>query len=954
MIERRLGVAAFLLLAAAPAGAFAPAQTAKVLANPADAKMAVAREAIHPDPAVRFATLPNGFRYAVMQNKGPAGAVSVRLLVKVGSYEEADDELGYAHYIEHMAFRSTKFAPGGILDNPFAAMGVALGRDQNAFTLLDHTTYGVDIPAANPEGVRKILDWMRSAMDGILFTQAAVDIERGVVISELQTRSSPVLTAGQEVGRFQLPGFRSVTRLPGGTEPSLRAVTPARLQAFYDRWYRPENAMFVIVGDVPADQLESLAKQAFSSWSARGPAGTRPAVPATMPARGLDGMTEPVEALPPAVSSCRFEPRRQPPANPVERLRQDVDSKLWTAILHERFQHLSATAASPLLGADIVINDDMPDARGVCLLSLPTAGKWQEALRAAQAELRRFERDGPTQQELDHAVDQLGGPLRGGEIQAGSRTSASIAEEIADDDLKDRIFTSPAEALRTFEFVTTGVTPADIRKSFLDDWSGNGPLLVAMGPAAPPKDALLAAWRENEAAPAPTAYADAKTVVWPYRNFGHAGRVDRREVLPDFVRLHFRNGTILNFKQTSFKDGDAEIRIRFGRGESGLAAADRASVEFGSEMVPEGGLGKLDYEQIGKAFLSTSWKFRFKTHSTAFELTSSPMNDQVERELQLLAAYMTDPGFRPDLDAKLPTAVDFVYRYFKTDPMAVATDAIDQKLFPGIGNLPPKEVVAGWHAADFSRLLKPALTQSPVEVTIVGDLSEADATAAVAYTFGALPARPALPPVAGPGAVRRFPVDLPAEITAYHHGPQEKAAGILLWPLYTAVPERRKEEHALSLLAGIFRERLFHETRVRMGKVYEADVENPMPDYGDQGWLSAEIQSTPADLDSMIAVARKIGADLATGNIHQDELDRARQLLIAQRTPMQKDNSAWAGLLSSESENPHALDDLLLYPTQMAALTLDDVRAVASKWLKREPLVVRSLPQGPTTVAAAH
>ncbi|HEY1607493.1 MAG TPA: insulinase family protein [Allosphingosinicella sp.] len=951
---RRFGAAAaFLLFAAAPAAALAPPSDAKNLSNSTISKTA-AEPVIEPDPAVRTGTLPNGFRYEVMQNKGPAGAVSIRLLVKVGSYEEADDELGYAHYIEHMAFRSTTFAPAGILDNPFAAMGVALGRDQNAFTTIESTTYGVDIPASTPDGLRKILDWMRSAMDGIAFTQAAVDIERGVVISELQTRKNPALAAAEDVSRFQLPGFRSISRLPQGTEASLRAATPARLQAFYERWYRPENATLVIVGDAPADQLESLARRVFASWSARGAAGIRPVPPATVTARGLEAMTETGEALPPALSGCRFGPKRQPAADPIERLRHDIDSKLWTTILYKRLQHLSASGASPLLGAAVIVNDEIPDARGICILAMPAAGKWKEALHAGQDELLRFERDGPTRQELDDAMEQLRGPMRAEEIQADSRTSASLAETIAADDLKGRIFASPTETLRTFGIATAGVTPADIKKAFENDWSGNGPLLVAMGPTAPSRDALTAAWRENETAPLPAAYVDVKSVAWPYRHFGRAGQIDRREQLPDFVRLHFHNGTILNFKQTDFKPGDTEIRVRFGRGESGLAAADRAPVEFGIEMVPEGGLGRIDYEQIGKAFVSTSWKFGLNVDATAFELTSSPMNDQVEGELELLAAYMTDPGFRPDLDAKLPTAVDFVLRYFKTDPMAVATDAIDQKLFPGLGSLPPKDVVAGWRAADFARLLKPALTRSPVEITIVGDLSEADAIAAVADTFGALPARPALPPAAGPGAVRRFPADLPAEIIAYHQGPQEKAAAIVLWPLYTAVPERRKEEHALSLLAGIFRERLFHEARVRMGKVYVTDVANPMPDHGDQGRLSAEVQATPADLDAMIGVARKIGADLAGGTIRQDELDRARQLLVAARMPMQKQNAAWAGLLASEGENPHALDDLLLYPSQMAALTLDDVRKAAATWLKREPLVVRSLPQPPATPAAAH
>jgi zinc protease len=335
-------------------------------------------------------------------------------------------------------------------------------------------------------------------------------------------------------------------------------------------------------------------------------------------------------------------------------------------------------------------------------------------------------------------------------------------------------------------------------------------------------------------------------------------------------------------------------------------------------------------------------------------LSGSPMSDQVPGEMQLLAAYMTDPAFRPDLDTKLPTALDFIYRYLRTDPMAVAGDAFEQKLFGGVGALPGRETALGWRAADFARLLKPALMQSPVEVTIVGDLAEADAIDAVAGTFGALPTRPPLPAAGSGNALRRFPAELPREIDAAHQGPPEKAAAIVMWPLYVALPERRKEEHALSLLAGIFRERLFHEARVRLGKVYETDVVNPMPDFGDEGWIAAQIQASPADLDSLVLVARGIAADLASGTVRQDELDRARQLLVAERTPLKSQNATWAGLISHQRDNPRVFDDLLLYPTQMAALTLDDVRTVAASWLKREPLVVRSLPQPGAAPAAAH
>src|ERR1043166_4292191 len=68
---------------------------------------------LKPDPAVRFGTLPNGLRYAVMANPEPKGRISLRLAVETGSFEENEEQRGLAHFLEHMAFNgSTHYAPG--------------------------------------------------------------------------------------------------------------------------------------------------------------------------------------------------------------------------------------------------------------------------------------------------------------------------------------------------------------------------------------------------------------------------------------------------------------------------------------------------------------------------------------------------------------------------------------------------------------------------------------------------------------------------------------------------------------------------------------------------------------------------------------------------------------------------------------------------------------------------
>ncbi|MDB5669724.1 MAG: hypothetical protein JWO25_683, partial [Alphaproteobacteria bacterium] len=855
----RLIVATALLMAAAAAQAQIQADkvAAAVQSGPAKPPVIVA------DPAVRFGTLPNGLHYAILQNHIPAGAVSVRLALDVGSFEEAEDERGYAHFIEHMAFRSTRLAPNGVLDDRFAALGVAFGRDQNAFTQLTSTIYAIDLPASKPEGLKDVLDWLHSGAEDILFTPAAVDSERGVVLAEMQTRNGPVLTVQREINRFQGPGLRSADREPGGTEASIKAASPARLQAFYDRWYRPENATLVVVGDASPDSLQRLVEQSFSQWKGRGPIVPRPQPPARLPDRGLEAFSLSNGGMPAALNACRLAPKT-PAASPMDRIRQDALARLWSSILDARLMHMTAATGSPMLGAMTIVNHDAPDSRGACLIVLPTAGKWQEALEVAQGELRRFVKDGPTETEVSQGIERVKAPLRGAVVQQSSRVSADLATAIASASLDKHVYQTPSDALETLDYALGKVDAAAVKAAFTYDWSGLGPLLAIVGPDAPPKEALLAAWQKNDGSAPLAAYADRATARWTY-DFGRPGKVALRQAFanPDFVRIRFRNGVLLNFRHSALEAGDAEIRIRFGLGASGMAPEERGPAFIGTGLFPAGGLGKLDFEQIGAIFSNTSWRFTLSAPSSAFMLSSDTLTDQVGDELKLLAAYMTDPGFRPTIDEKLPTAIDFAYRYIRTDAQTVAMDAIEQSLFPGQGSLPEREKMDAWHARDFERLLKPALTKSPIEVTIVGDMTEKEAVADVAASFGALPSRK--PPAEQPTyPFRRFPESLPPPIAATHQGPASKAAALLMWPLYVASPERRKEEYALTLVAAIFQARLIQQVRVKMGKVYSPGVVTSMPDFADQGFLAVGMEAAPGDLPSLIVAARAIATELAT------------------------------------------------------------------------------------------
>jgi zinc protease len=926
---RALAAAAGLLALCGPARAIDPL--------PAEAKAT-------PDPAVRTGALANGLRYAIMRNDSPAGAVSIRLAVRAGSYDEEEAEGGFAHFIEHMAFRSTRQAPEGSLDTRFASLGIAFGRDENAVTGIESTIYQMDVPVADPAAVARVLEWLRGAADGILFTPAAVELEKGVVVAEQRARTSPATIVGREAARFQAPELRSIARDVGGTEASVRAATPAALQAFYERWYRPENAVLVIVGDADADVLLKSAEAAFGSWIGKGSPGSR-ARPTTLPKRGLDSFSRSGPSLPLAESACRVAPLDGPRDASLERIRRETLSQIWVTILTDRATQATTRAGSALLGAAPMVNRSLPDARIACLIAVPNQGKWREGLAEAQAELRRFAETGPTALEVENAAEQLRSRLRGALYQSGTRATRDLAQAIVEGELGGAPYLHPREAMRVYDLLVAGLTPADVKRAFEADWSGNGPLLVMTGPDEVSPAELAAAWRTNETAAPLATFADRKAARWAYWKFGKRGKVESRDAGPEYTRLVFRNGAVLNFKQTDFQSGGVEIRVRFGHGERGLSASERVPAMLAAGLFPNGGLGKMDFEQIGNALINSTWAFTLEARPTAFMLSSATLSDNVDQQMRLLAAYMTDPGFRPLIDEKLPTALDLSYRMLDSDPALVATLALERALFPGRESLPPRDRMAAYRAADFERMLKPALTRSPVEVTIVGDVTEDAATRAVATTFGALPPRPALPPPPeGKGPFRYFPERLPPPVTETHRGPADKAAAVLAWPLYVASPERRREEYAIHLLRSILETRLLRQVRVVMGKVYAPAVGLATPDDADQGALTVTLEAAPEELPPLVEAARGVARDLAKGAISREELDAARTPVLASADQAQRENASWASIIAHSGADRAALRELTGFRSDLEALTLDDVRRAAATWLTPAPMLSRALP----------
>lgn len=917
------------------------------------------RDLIAPDPDVIRGVLPNGLRYLVAHNDTPKGAVSLRLTIETGSFDERDDERGVAHYLEHMGFNGTRNFPEGGLDKPFSDAGVEFGRDLNAATGFWDTNYRIDVPHSDPDRVALAFRWLRDVADGMVLSDNAVAHERGVIQSERTRSLGPAQTFGEAFMRFRAPNSRAPDRLPIGTAESIGHVDAAHLHAFYERWYRPDNAIVVVVGDLPAEALADKVKAAFGSWSAKGAAPQHATPHPVDAARGLDVLVRSEPQLPTLASVCRLrsgEPKRRRTAAD---LRREAVDRIWVRVLNERLTRLQSAATPAFLGAVVSYDDKDRETASTCLTLAPLNGEWRRGLDAGVAEVRRFEAYGPTAEEMKASLLYEASTRQGAIDVAPTKETQYRAAEMMQAERDGDVYATPEELRRAFEHSTrTEITAEEVTAAFHHAWTGAGPLLAVAAPDAPTAEAVKAAWGAEQGAPAPTKAVAVKAAAWGYARLGAAGKVTKREALhdPDFVRLTFANGVILNFKQTTFSKGRVWVGVVMAGGREALAPSEVFAGIFGASLFKDGGTRRNSYEEIKAQFRDVDWDVRMSVDSHVISVDGGPTSPQtLDEALHILAAYVSDPGFRPSVDARLPTAIETFSRLWRSEPTVVMGESLIAKIAPDSPMaLPSKARLSAYRSADFEAALKPQLTRRPLELNIVGDIDEEAAVALAANTFGALPPRPPVAQAA-PGWFLRYPDGPGQTIRATHEGSAEKAVVGVTWPLYVAEPKRRREEYALNLVARILDNDLRHRIREGMGKTYAPSARTEMPDFADQGSMTATVETAPGDVDEVAEAVLKSAQRLASGDIGQAELDAARKPFLEQLAARSSNDQAWLAALAGSSLYPAEPHEFMFAHDDFQSITLEEVRQAAAQWLARRPWVVIVTPAaGPATTAVGQ
>ncbi|GAA3610570.1 insulinase family protein [Flavivirga amylovorans] len=216
------------------------------------------------DPTIKMGKLSNGLTYYIKHNAKPKNKAELRLVLNAGSILEDEDQLGLAHFIEHMAFNGTKKFPKNELIDYLQSLGIEFGADLNAHTGFDETVYKLSVPT-DEKTLGTSLQVLRDWADGITFSHEEIDNERGVVAEELRARSG----AGMRMYYKSIPvitnNSRYADRLPIGTLDVIMNSKYDVMKRFYNDWYRPDLMALVLVGDFDVEQTEIKVKKIFKN-----------------------------------------------------------------------------------------------------------------------------------------------------------------------------------------------------------------------------------------------------------------------------------------------------------------------------------------------------------------------------------------------------------------------------------------------------------------------------------------------------------------------------------------------------------------------------------------------------------------------------------------------------------------------------------------------------------------
>jgi zinc protease len=604
------------------------------------------------DPEVVVGTLPNGLRYYVRPNPKPARRVELRLVVKAGSVLEDADQLGVAHFLEHMLFEGTRNFPGQGINDFLASLGLSIGADANAQTSYDFTQYMLRMPTDSPAVLDRALlvlkDWAQDAT----IEPSAIERQRGIVLSEWRQHLGAGERTRDKLRRVQLEGSQYATRPPIGDPDILRKAQREQLTRFYRDWYRPNLMAVIVVGDVNRDAVVGMIKSHFSSLT--NPSPERPRRAFDVPERPGTSYTVITDKETVATSVGISDLRPARPQDTVGGYRQIMMDGLFGDMLDARLDELTQRENPPFLraGAQRALFE-MPRTKDEAeIQALVSNGGVARGLDALVTELQRLARFGFTATELARAKQSRLLSYERSVTESPDRESESRADEYTRNFLQNEALPTIWQELAFHRRFLPGITLMEIN-ALTEQWfPDQNRLVIVSAPEAAgvalPDQAQLAAVVKTAMGKRVEPYVDVDAGQSLMDKPPARGTIVKTTPRPGGVtEWTLSNGATVVLKPTTLKEDQILFRATAPGGTSLASDADFISARAADDVIPAGGVGRfndatLDRMLAGKAVAVVPY-----FGEIAEGLTGGSTPQDLETMFQLLYLRFTQPRADP-------------------------------------------------------------------------------------------------------------------------------------------------------------------------------------------------------------------------------------------------------------------------------------------------------------------
>ena len=601
--------------------------------------------AIPLDPAVEHGILDNGLEYFIRPNNKPENRIVLRLVVNAGSIQEDSDQLGLAHLIEHMAFNGTNNYQGHEIIDYLESTGMQFGADINAYTGFDETVYKINIPADDPEMLRKGLEILKEWAFEISFLDEEIDKERGVVYEEWRVGRGADARMMDKYFPVLFSASRYAERLPIGDMDIVKNSSYDTIKRFYKDWYRPELMSVIVVGEVDTVSIKKQIEELFGYYSNSPNSRVREEYPVPDNTDRMYSIVSDPEA---SITTLQlFYKNDSISEDSTEAYRTYIKKILNSIMFGQRLDELTNQSEPPYIYAFTGTDELVRTKSAFSMGAVTVENGVLPAFKTLLIENERFLQYGFTETEFQRAKNDLISFIESAYREKDKTESINFVEELTNYFLSKA--PSPGIEWERVEIrkILSELTLNEVVETGISVRRESNPVVIITGPKKEdivyPEESRLDSIFKEMSTLTISPYDDGDNSSALMSDIPIPGRIisEQSDEAAGFDIWELSNGSRVVFKKTNLKNDELLFSAFSPGGTSLIEDLNYTSSTLASNLVQLSGLGDFDLVALGKKLSGKMVGLSPYIDSLYEGFSGSSIPKDAETHFQLINLYFT-------------------------------------------------------------------------------------------------------------------------------------------------------------------------------------------------------------------------------------------------------------------------------------------------------------------------